>query len=95
MSKACVIGHITVRDAGKWFEYCSLVPATLVPWGGEVLLRGQLAEVFSGQHRHSNSVVIRFPDLDAARGWHTSAAYQALIPLRQLAADVDLLCFEC
>jgi len=35
-------------------------------------------------------VVIRFPSLADAQGWHASAAYQALIPLRQEAADVIL-----
>ncbi|WP_442985383.1 DUF1330 domain-containing protein [Sedimenticola sp.] len=43
---------------------------------------------------HTDTVVIRFSSLDAANGWHASAAYQALIPLRQMAADVDLLVFE-
>jgi uncharacterized protein (DUF1330 family) len=39
-------------------------------------------------------VVIRFPDLKAVDGWYASAAYQALIPLRQEAADMDLLSYE-
>ena len=94
MSHACVIGHITIKDAGKWSEYRGKVPATLEPWGAELLLRGRLADVFSGQHAHTDTVVIRFPDLAAARGWHASAAYQALIPLRRQAADVTLLLFE-
>jgi uncharacterized protein (DUF1330 family) len=38
--------------------------------------------------------VIRFPSLEAADGWHYSAAYQALIPLRMQAADVVLLSYE-
>jgi uncharacterized protein (DUF1330 family) len=39
-------------------------------------------------------VVIRFPSLEAADGWHQSAAYQALIPLRNQAADVVLITYE-
>ncbi len=84
----------TIKDPAKWAEYRSQVLATLSPWGAEMLLRGRLAEVFAGAHAHSDTVVIRFPDLAAARGWHGSAAYQALIPLRQQAADVTLLLFE-
>lgn len=94
MSHACVIGHITVKDAEKWAEYRGKVPATLEPWGAELLLRGTLAEVFSGAHSHTDTVVIRFPDLAAARSWHASPAYQALIPLRKQAADVTLLLYE-
>jgi len=94
MSNAYVIGHITVKDPDKWSQYRERVPATLEPWGAELLLRGNLVEVLDGRHAHSDTVVIRFPDLAAANGWHDSAAYQALIPLRQSAADVDLLIFQ-
>ena len=90
---ACVIGHITVKDEEKWAQYRAQVPATLAPWGAELLFRGQLAEVLDGQHRHTDTVVIRFPDQAAADAWHNSPAYQALIPLRRQAADLDLLTF--
>ena len=90
---ACVIGHISVKDEEKWAQYRAQVPATLAPWGAELLFRGQLAGVLAGQHRHTDTVVIRFPDRAAVDGWYQSAAYQALIPLRQQAADLDLLTF--
>jgi len=38
--------------------------------------------------------VIEFPDQQAVAGWHASAAYQALVPLRQQAADVVLLAYD-
>jgi uncharacterized protein (DUF1330 family) len=38
--------------------------------------------------------VLRFADPAAARQWHDSPAYQALIPLRAEAADVDLTAYE-
>jgi len=91
---ACVIGHITVKDAEKWAQYRAQVPATLAPWGAELLFRGQLAAILDGRHGHTDTVVIRFPDRAAVDGWHDSAAYQALIPLRRQAADVDLLTFS-
>lgn len=90
---ACVIGHITVKDEEKWAQYRAQVPATLAPWGAELLFRGQLAAVLDGRHGHRDTVVIRFPDRAAADAWHASPAYQALIPLRQAAADLDLLTF--
>jgi len=91
---ACVIGHITVKDAGKWAQYRAQVPATLAPWGAELLFRGKMAGIIAGQHAHSDTVVIRFPDLASINGWQQSAAYQALIPLRQQAADLDLISFS-
>ena len=94
MSSACVIGHIRIIDAEKWAEYRDQVPATLAPWGAELLLRGKRIAVLAGEHAHTDVVVIRFPSPEAALGWHASAAYQALIPLRRQAADVVLLAYE-
>lgn len=90
---AHVIGHITVKDAAKWDEYRSKVPATIAPWGAELLFRGQKVAVLSGEHRHTDTVVLRFPDLASVQKWYSSDAYQALIPLREQAAEVDLVVF--
>ena len=91
---ACVIGHITVKDDEKWAQYRAQVPATLAPWGAELLFRGQIGGVLAGSHAHTDTVVIRFPDTASVNGWYQSAAYQALIPLRQQAADLDLIAFD-
>lgn len=94
MGNAYVIGHIAVKDAGKWEIYRSRVPATLEPWGAELVFRGQRTAIFAGDHAHPDVVVIRFPSPEAARAWYASAAYQALVPLRQQAADVVLLAYD-
>ncbi len=94
MSAAYLIGHITVKDPEKWAGYRSQVPATLEPWGAELVLRGTRVAVLTGEHAHTDVVVIRFPDTEAINDWHASAAYQALIPLRQEAADVVLISYE-
>lgn len=91
---AYAIGQITIKDPVKWEEYRSRVPETVAPWGGELMLRGTRAKALSGQQRHTDTVVIRFPDIEAVTGWHDSPAYQALVPLRKEAADVDLISYE-
>jgi uncharacterized protein (DUF1330 family) len=88
-----VIGHITVKNADKWASYRSQVPATLAPWQAELVFRGEKLAVLGGEHRHSDTVVIHFPNAESANGWFNSAAYQALIPLRMEAAEVDLISF--
>lgn len=70
------------------------MPATLAPWGAELLFRGQRADILTGQHEHFDTVVIRFPDADTVDAWYNSPEYQALIPLRQQAADLDLVVFS-
>jgi len=94
MNNAYVVGHVTVKDAEKWAEYRNRVPATLQPWGAELVFRGKRVAVLAGAHSHSDIVVIRFPDKEAAAKWYSSAAYQLLIPLREQAADMVLLCYE-
>lgn len=91
---AYVIGNISIKDAVKWAEYRDRVPATLAPWGAELVFRAKRNAVFSGTHRHDNVVVIRFPDAAAAANWFKSPAYQAIVPLRDQAADVDLVAYE-
>ena len=91
---AYVIGHITVKDPDKWQRYRERVPATLAAWGGEVVLRGRRVAVLSGDHAHTDTVVIRFPDTNAVSGWYGSTEYQALIPLREEAASMVLICYE-
>ena len=93
ISPAYAVGHITVKDQEKWAAYRSQVPLTLAPWNAELVFRGELAEVLAGSHSHRNTVVIRFPSLEALQGWYRSDAYQALIPLREQAADVVLLAY--
>ncbi len=89
-----VIGHITVKDPAKWAEYRAAVPATLAPWRAELVFRGERQAVLGGSHAHTDTVVIRFPDAAAVDGWFNSPAYQALIPLRLQAADVDLISYR-
>lgn len=90
---AYVIGHITVKNPEKWASYRSQVPATLAPWHAELVFRGEKLAVLGGVHAHSDTVVICFPDAAAVHGWFNSPAYQALIPLRQEAAEVDLISY--
>lgn len=94
MSKGYVVGHITVKNAEMWAEYRSRVPATLAPWGGELVFRGRQVAALSGASPHQDIVVIRFPSVAAVNDWFSSPAYQALIPLREQAADVLLLSYE-
>lgn len=90
-ARAWVVGHVSVKDADKWRRYRERVPATIEPFGGTVLLRGHVTDVLDGTHRHTDTVVLAFPDVGSARRWHSSSAYQALIPLRHEAAEVDLV----
>lgn len=91
---AYIIGHIKIKDAAKWAEYCSKVPGTVAPWGASLVFRGEQACFLAGEHPYTDTVVIRFPNRAAIDGWHGSAAYRALVPIREQAADVLLISYE-
>ena len=91
---AYAVGNYNVKDSDKWAEYRSKVPATLAPYNGELVFRGHPSEVLAGSHRHAGVVILRFADMAALSGWFRSPAYQALIPLRDAGAQVDLVAYE-
>jgi uncharacterized protein (DUF1330 family) len=94
MSHAYLVGNITVKSPAHWAEYTRQVPDTLKPWGAELVFRGKQVAGYSGENPHADIVVIRFPDAAAVDRWFSSPAYQALIPLREQAADVVLVCYQ-
>lgn len=94
MKPAYLIGNITVIDQDKWSEYRSKLPATLIPWAGELVFRGKKSKVLGGAYQHSDTVVIRFPSIEALNNWFNSDDYQVLIPLREQAANVDLISYQ-
>ena len=94
MKEAYIIGNITVKDEVKWEEYKSKVPATIIPWGGELVFRGEKVKVLSGSQEHALNVIIKFPNDEALNNWFESDEYQLLIPIRELAADMDLVSYQ-
>ena len=93
MSKAYVVGQVTVKNPDKWSEYRSKVPETFGPWGVEPVFRGTQFAALAGSCPHADIVVLRFPSAAAVEGWFASPAYQALIALRDEAADVVLTAY--
>ena len=90
---AYVIAGNNVADAETMQEYARQVPATLEPFGGRFLVRGGQFEVMEGAWDTARVVVIEFPDLDHARGWYHSDAYQAIIQKRFDGARTDFFLF--
>jgi uncharacterized protein (DUF1330 family) len=62
-------------------DYISRIDATLAPFGGAFRIHGGHTEVVEGAFDHT-LVAIAFPDMDHARRWYASDAYQAILPLR-------------
>jgi uncharacterized protein (DUF1330 family) len=91
---AYVVGRMHVRDGQKWGQYLAQVGATLAPYAGEVMFRGADAISLDGEEAHELVVVLRFPDVAAAKRWRESAEYRRIVPLRNEAADVVLTAYS-
>lgn len=61
--------------------YIERIQETFAPYGGRFLVHGGPPEVVEGTWE-GDVVILAFPDLDAARAWYASDAYQEILPLR-------------
>ncbi len=91
---AWIVGTIHVRDEALWTRYVAGVGETFRQYGGEVLMRAARAVPLAGQPHGQRVVVVRFADMAALRRWHDSTEYQALVPVRDAAADVVLTAYQ-
>lgn len=90
MPKAYLIGHITVTNATEYAEYVQLDTPIIEAAGGRFLVRGGASEILEGAFKDRH-VVIEFPDMDTARGFYLSPAYQKVAQIRFLNAKSDML----
>ena len=88
---AFVIATVAIKNPEKLQEYAQKSMATIAAFGGEPVARGKVVGIFSGDAKYEMTAVVKFPDIQAIDSWYQSADYQALIPLRNEAADVTLV----
>lgn len=86
--------HLRARRAhADILEYLERIQDTLDPFHGRFVIHGPPAEIVEGDWPGS-MVLLEFPDLDTARDWYSSPAYQAILHLRTDHIDGDLLLIE-
>ena len=78
---AYVVNEIWVEDAAIFQTYVVQVPPTLEPFAGRYLVRSGATEPVEGEPP-GRIVILEFPDRAAALAWRASAAYQAILPIR-------------
>lgn len=85
---AYLVGQIKVRDETLWQTYVKGVAESLAGISANVLFRGEKQADLAGSNQRDRVVVIAFDSHSELERWFHSPAYQALIPLRDKAADV-------
>lgn len=63
------------------FDYIERIQSTMDPFGGRFVVHGADPEVIEGEWP-GTVVIIEFPDLERARAWYASPAYQEILHLR-------------
>jgi uncharacterized protein (DUF1330 family) len=88
---AYVIVGVDVTEPNEYADYSRQVPATLEPYQGRFVVRGGAFEVLEGEFTPPRIVVLTFPNVELAKTWHESPAYQAILPIRQRNAQTAFM----
>ena len=80
--KAYVVVQNTITDDAMYAAYRKDVMATFAPFGGKIVVRGGNPKIVEGEWSYKRLILIEFPSRAAAEGWHHSAEYQKILPLR-------------
>jgi len=90
---AYVIAQMTVHDIDMYYDHARKIGPTAASYGGRILAAND-AEVLEGALPYLRTIVGEFPNLEAARSWYESDAYQAIIGLRTNATEGALFFVE-
>ena len=91
---AYVITYLDITDPQAFAAYQAAAFPTIAPYGGRPLVAGSNLEVLEGMLHPKSVVVLEFDTLDQARKWYASPEYAKTIPMRQRAADANVIIVE-
>jgi len=84
---AYVIVETDITDPEQYEQYKAASPAAIAAGGGRFIVRGGEVAVLEGDWQPPRLVLLEFDDLEAARRWYASEAYQEAKKLREGAAS--------
>ena len=87
MPKGYVIITEDIKDPAGMAEYGKLAGKTMA--GATLLSFGPAAETLEGEWHGTQTVLLEFESVEAAKEWYYSDAYQEAAKLRQAAADCN------
>jgi uncharacterized protein (DUF1330 family) len=97
--KAFFVARVSVQDSNKFQQYAQQAAETMKPFGGVMIARGQnqgsLTEANAPDNSdHQSTGIAQFPTMQALDEWYQSAAYQAIISLRDEAALMSITKYQ-
>jgi len=91
---AYLIVETDITDPVQYEQYKAASPAAIAAAGGRFLVRGGEMAVLEGDWAPKRLVVVEFDDLETAKRFYESPAYQAAITLRDGAANLNMVAVE-
>jgi len=91
---AYIVAQMQIHDIETYRDYGAKVPPTVAAFDGKILAASDTAEVREGTQQYPRTVLVEFPNMDAARAWYESDEYQAILPLRQKSTTGTLFMIE-
>ncbi len=76
-----LIANYQITNAEGYQAYIAAVGATILAHDGQILVAGPGSEPVEGDPKPV-TVVLKFPSMDALRGWYESPEYKEIIHLR-------------
>lgn len=90
---AFFVASVAVKNPDKFQDYSQKAAATISAHGGEVILRGKAESALAGVLAHQAVGIVGFPSMAALTAWFNSPEYQAIVPLRDEAADMSIITY--
>jgi uncharacterized protein (DUF1330 family) len=88
-SRTYYIAEVASTDSETYVkEFASKISGTVEPFGGRYLVRGGQTTTIDGEPPKPRVIVIAFDSMQKAQAWRNSAAYRALVPVRDRMATV-------
>ena len=88
---AYIIVETDIHDPEQYEHYKHAAPGAVAAGGGRFIARGGELAVLEGDWHPKRLVLLEFPDLDAAKRFYESPAYQEAKRLREGAAGFNMV----
>jgi uncharacterized protein (DUF1330 family) len=94
MASAYIIANVAVTNPTQYEEYKHWSSAAMQAHGAEVCVRGGKVEVLEGDWTPERLVILKFPNVEAAKAFDASPEYGKARAARQGAAIMRMVLVE-
>jgi uncharacterized protein (DUF1330 family) len=91
---AFFIAQVKLKNGEKFQAYAAQTKAIFADYGAELITRGKAMGSIAGDVTHDAVAVMKFPDMQKLEAAFATDAYQAIVPLRDEAADITIVKYE-